>query len=497
MSDVRKRRTRLLSLRVKIVLAMAVVGAAVAGTTVATNFWVRRGQLLSEFQVFVRSVAGTTALALDGGSLSAIRTDADADKPGFQQVRTTLDRSRRINGLARQELYILRPVSGGEPWNVEFVVMLQEKTFIGHRYTIPEENRAQYRFAWESGMPVSTDLYRDEHGQWISAYAPVLDATGKPVAVVEADAEISRFTGRQRADLLFGIAVSGGSFLFALIPGLLLAGGITRGLKVLSDCVVRLKAGDHRAHATLATGDELEELGDVFNDMIGSLREKLALLPYVSRFTAEAVRRSEQDPSWLTGSEQDVIVLFADLRGFTHFSESRDASELVRELNRLLTVQADVVLSAGGDVDKFIGDAVMAVFLEAENSGDAVLECAERLIARVRVETVEKNWPLGLGVGIHRGRAVVGSIGSQSRRDFTAIGHTVNFASRLCDRAGAWEILVSESFLDSLTESARGRLRRTEPMAFKNVQRFVATYVLECNGRPFVPALSASAAATE
>ena len=123
----------------------------------------------------------------------------------------------------------------------------------------------------------------------------------------------------------------------------------------------------------MSSGDELQHLGSVFNEMIISLGEKLALLPYVSRFTAEAVRRSRDDPQWLAGMEQEVIVLFADLRGFTSWCETRDAAFLVRELNRLLAVQADAVVSAGGDVDKFIGDAVMAVFLGGEGSAEKVL----------------------------------------------------------------------------------------------------------------------------
>ena len=64
-------------------------------------------------------------------------------------------------------------------------------------------------------------------------------------------------------------------------------------------------------------------------------------------------------------------------------------------------------------------------------------------------------WPLALGVGIHRGRAIVGSIGSITRRDFTAIGHTVNLASRLCDRAQKWQILVSQPFYEMLSDETR------------------------------------------
>ena len=356
-------------------------------------------------------------------------------------------------------MYILRPVSMASPFETEFVVMLQKKTFIGSRYTIPVGNRARFLEAWKTKLPTSSDAYEDENGRWISGYAPVLNRAGEPVAMIEADADISRFVARQREELLLALAIGSGAFLVAMIPGLLLARNITRGLNKLSAGIRRFQSGEHDVQVQVTSGDELQNLGKVFNEMIISLGEKLALLPYVSRFTAEAVRRSREDPQWLAGMEQEVIVLFADLRGFTSWCETREASFLVRELNRLLAVQADAVVSAGGDVDKFIGDAVMAVFLGGEGSAEKVFACARELVLAIGREIEAEGWPLALGVGIHRGRAVVGSIGSDTRRDFTAIGHTVNLASRLCDRAGKWQILASEPFYEMLSPGNASHLR--------------------------------------
>ena len=118
----------------------------------------------------------------------------------------------------------------------------------------------------------------------------------------------------------------------------------------------------------------------------------------------------------------------------------------------------------------------MAVFLGGKESAEQVFACARQLIAAIRSETETEGWPLAVGVGIHRGQAVVGSIGSDTRRDFTAVGHTVNFASRLCDRAGKWQILVSEPFYEMLSPETQVAFERTEPMEFKHVSQIVPTY---------------------
>jgi class 3 adenylate cyclase len=118
----------------------------------------------------------------------------------------------------------------------------------------------------------------------------------------------------------------------------------------------------------------------------------------------------------------------------------------------------------------------MAVFLGGAEAAEKAFACARDLVSAIREEIEAKEWPLAIGVGIHRGHAVVGSIGSETRRDFTAIGHTVNLASRLCDRAAQWEILVSAPFYELLSSESRACFERTAPMEFKHVSQAVATY---------------------
>lgn len=466
------------TLRIKITMAMAMVALLVAGTMTLSNYGFRRAQLRSDFQIFVRGVAGTGALSLSGASLASIRVPDDRHGPAFQNAAETLRSIRAINHLAEREIYILRPIAG-EPGVTEFVVSLHPETYVGERYRLNPENLAAFQRTLESGQPTHTEIYTDPYGQWISGYAPIFNAQGQAVAVLEVDAETTALFMKEQWELCLTFLLGMGSFLVAMIPGILLARSITRSLSQLSSGMTRLQTGDHDAHVAIRSGDEIEDLANVFNRMLSSLQEKLALLPFVSRFTADAVRRSHDDAAWLSGAEQSVIVLFADLRGFTRFSEDREATELVANLNALLSAQADVVLSAGGDVDKFVGDAIMAVFLSGDSSASAAFSCGAEMIRRVREQTAANKWPLALGVGIHCGRAIVGAIGSEARRDFTAVGHTVNLASRLCDRAEPWQILVSEDFLSSLPEDERKEFARTEPMSFKNVQRFIPTFACQ------------------
>jgi len=140
----------------------------------------------------------------------------------------------------------------------------------------------------------------------------------------------------------------------------------------------------------------------------------------------------------LTGRRRNITVLFADIRGFTSISERIGPEEVVSVLSDYIGRATHIIFKNGGTVDKFIGDAVMAIFGAPKSHDDNALRAVRAGLELIELaESMGAEWakvigrPLKIGVGINSGDAVVGSIGSEIRSDFTAIGDTVNLASRL------------------------------------------------------------------
>jgi adenylate cyclase len=169
----------------------------------------------------------------------------------------------------------------------------------------------------------------------------------------------------------------------------------------------------------------------------------------VSHQAVQKARRNE-----LGGELRRVYVLFSDIRGFTNMAEKLKPEETVDVLNRMFAAMEEVLAPAGGDINKYIGDAIFAYFRRPYgDEGEAcqkVLRAAlrmqdrfESLNARYRIG-YSQPIEIGLGIGVTAGEAIVGNLGSPNRMEFTLIGDTVNLASRLCGIAKHGQILVNE-----------------------------------------------------
>jgi len=151
----------------------------------------------------------------------------------------------------------------------------------------------------------------------------------------------------------------------------------------------------------------------------------------------------------LGGKRTQITALFADIRGFTTFSENQEPEQLVKILNRYLAAMADAVLAQEGTIDKFMGDAIMAWYNAPIPQPDHTLRAVKTaLIIRESVEKLYKELPenahLAFGVGIHYGDAVLGLIGTEKRLEYTAISDSVNTAKRIQENSGKNQILLSK-----------------------------------------------------
>jgi adenylate cyclase len=159
---------------------------------------------------------------------------------------------------------------------------------------------------------------------------------------------------------------------------------------------------------------------------------------FVPREIIDDLVEKQSDEALLVGEKRRIVVLFSDIRSFTTITESNPAEAVVKFLNHHFTVMVDIIKQHGGSIDKFIGDAIFAIFgapISYEDNGMRAVRAAAEMIAnRCRVDTDGLILPeigYDIGIGLHEGDAIVGNIGSSEKFDYTAIGDTVNTAARL------------------------------------------------------------------
>jgi adenylate cyclase len=217
-------------------------------------------------------------------------------------------------------------------------------------------------------------------------------------------------------------------------------------------------------------------------------REEVARANY-SRFMPEyVVKQLLEDPNSfkLGGTNQTITILFADIRGFTAFSEREKPEKIVGILNRYFTAMTEIIFAHGGTLDKYIGDELMAIFgaptateKDAENAVKTAAAMQKRIVTLNTEFESEGFSPINVGIGLHTGEATVGYIGSEQRSEYTAIGDAVNVASRLQSNALGGQILISEATVQACGTSFD--LAQHEPLTVKNRLQPVPLFEVKWN----------------
>jgi class 3 adenylate cyclase len=198
---------------------------------------------------------------------------------------------------------------------------------------------------------------------------------------------------------------------------------------------------------------------------------------YVPRAVVnQLILKPELEALRLGGSKREVTVVFADIRGFTSFSEKLPPDQVVAELNSLLQVMVECTFEFQGTLDKFIGDAILVLFNAPLNQSDHTLR-AVRMALDMQARIAKHSTRLSIGIGVHVGDAVVGNIGTPQRMEYTAIGSTVNIASRLCDVAQAGKVIVSKEVHDLI--DGKFSAESIGPVKVKGIDEPIAVWSIQ------------------
>lgn len=527
------RKRHLFSLRIKFILVLTLlIGAVMSSVT-----WLVLHQVRATLvrQVLDRGAAQVKSLALNSVdpllahsgqeavedvsllTLMQLTRDAVQAEPGQSGSRdssaeemppwekTLFDSLDLLNARVQKTLW---PGEGALLGDVEYAVLTDKegrivavRTLTGTTeddlrqvaekapYRLPESVRALPEGQKAEGK-VDSQAYRGPDGRtFFHLQAPILARSSAneppvPIGMVHLGMNQNSILRVERTVAVTIILITAIFLALGIAFTALFVTFLVKPIGLLVDGVTAIAAGDLDQRIGLKRSDELGDLTDAFNDMAFSLREKEllkgAFSKYVTKSVVDRIMANEGGLK-LGGEKKEVTVFFSDIRGFTPMSEQLRPEEVVSLLNEYFTEMVKIIFKYEGTLDKFMGDAIMAVFgapvdvpNHAEHAVLAALEMSEKMkLLRAKWRSEGKK-EVNIGIGINTGEVVVGNLGSNERMEYTAIGDNVNLAQRLESVAEGGQILISSATYERVKGKVTARV--LEPIKLKGKAEKVVPY---------------------
>lgn len=328
--------------------------------------------------------------------------------------------------------------------------------------------------------------------QVIEVASDIRNATGERIGTLRIGISLRRVNRAVREAINKALMVGAMGWAFGLAGAYTLARQLSNPVQRLQISAAKIAAGDLHHRADINRTDELGALAEAFNEMARALQESFSRLQKTvesfERFVPEKflkVIASDGIENIQVGvaSTRKITILFADIRGYTSMSEQMTPLETFALLNEYLALMGQVINDAGGFIDKYIGDAIMALF-EDETTGSALRAAVamHQVLEAFNEKRLPQEQPtIKIGIGIHRGEVVLGTIGFTSRIESTVIGDAVNVAARVegLTRKYDCSILVTESVVMALQHPEVFNLRLVDDsVKVKGKSEPVAIYEL-------------------
>jgi adenylate cyclase len=282
----------------------------------------------------------------------------------------------------------------------------------------------------------------------------------------------------------FAISVAAVGIFCAIVSSALMGRLVASPVEMLRNAAQAIGKGDLDIHVDNMRADEFGVLADEFNSMVAGLREKERVTNTFGRHVGTKIAKELLEAKEeLSGVDRVLSVLFADIRGFTTRCETMSPKEAVRLLNLYHETMTGIIEDNGGIVNQLIGDGIMALFGATGHAPRHADDATNAAIEMIRGLTdlnsrLEKEGFAGLriGVGVNTGPAVVGTIGSPMRMEYTAIGDTVNTAARIegLTKDVGCEILIAQSTWN--TTDPKPDAQELEPMEIRGRRDHLVLY---------------------
>jgi class 3 adenylate cyclase len=475
---------------VKVALATGLGFLILLSAASFTLYELAKRRIIEEFGQKLITVVVNGAKEIRGDQLESLTLPSQMKTQAYKDIRSILLRLKKTNSHVKlRYVYTMAPTQKPGVWR--YVV---DSTPPDSKDFSPLGSTEDFTYnpVWLKPLeePIAEDQmrYYPGWGYFISASAPIFDRKGKSVGILSVDASAKTITdaleGFKRRALLCALA----GFLLCVLLSLPLAWHVTRPLLSLTAGTREITEGNFDYRVPVKSNDEITDLSEAFNRMAQGLKErdlyKQQFSRYVSRQIADKILANPEKSFW-SAERRRATVLFSDIRGFTSMSEKLPPEEVIARLNEYLALMIDIVFEHEGTLDKFMGDAVMAIFgapVSFGNEEERAVKTAvdmQKAVKGLAARWAKRGFPdFRVGIGVHTGEIVVGNIGSEKRLEYGAIGDSVNLASRLESLTKDYKkgILISEVTYKAVKPMVKARFvdkvivrGRTQPIGIYEV----------------------------
>lgn len=503
-----------MSIRLKAILLFFLVTALIAFSALGFSYLLLQESLSAEIRGRLRNIAHIGAASIDvaaserliaklGEKLTDDRVAEIERSADYLRLYRQFQSIREAEPSLIHFIYILVP--GNNKDEAIFLVdadvldavarqaagktLNEEISHFGLSYDIT--HRSHIKRAFTSGSVVLEDEFTPDpkyNVNSLSAYAPLRNHEGKVIGILGVDLKDENMQRALNKSAVGSSLIVFFSVLAALVVSIVFGDKLTQGIRAL-DSVVREFALKHfEVRAPIKSRDEIGNLSKSFNNMAQTIDDDAkylkSLLAAYGKFVPHTFLSFLQKQSIIDLElgdhvQQEMTLLFSDIRSFTTLSETMTPKQNFDFINAFLRRVGPVIRNHGGVIDKYIGDAVMALFPgQVEDAVHAAIDMQQR-VAAYNVERQAKGYvPIAIGVGLHWGNLILGTVGENERMNSTVISDAVNLASRLegvTKNYGA-SIVISEAIRNRLPASADFDLRFLDKIQVKGKKEPVVIF---------------------